>query len=204
MQRLRGAVLNYALIHQAKFNITPSGDAYYVSEDEPRLFLIADGLGSGEKARDAAEIAISLARKVCLDRSADRRKILPGFFTLCHQKLKNSRGIALGCVLLDDENKEVLFCGVGNIRFVMAGGKIKSVPSQPGIVGSQLPRRISVKNISTEGYAAGFLFSDGISTRSVYRAASYPYRPPQVLADEIDKLNGCSDDKTLIVFPINY
>lgn len=194
--------MDYALIHQAKFNIKPSGDAYFISEDSPRLFLIADGLGSGKKARHAADMAVSLAKKACLTPPSGGQDFLLFLFEHCHQKLKHSRGAALGAVLLDSENSKLLFCGVGNIRLVVAGETIKSISSQPGIIGSQIPRKISVKNISMEDYITGFLFSDGISMRSVFKTAAHPYRLPEVLAAEIERINGNTDDRTLIVFSI--
>lgn len=194
--------MDYAVIHHSKSNIDPSGDAYFISRDHPRLFLLADGLGSGEEAREAAEIAASTARTYCCEDAEIRKDMLPDFFINCHKKLKYSRGIAMGAVIFDEENKQLLFSGVGNVRLILAGNNIKSILCQPGIVGLQLPRLISVKTVSTKDYIMGFLFSDGISIRSVLEAAETPFRLPSKLADEINMLNGNSDDKTLIVFKL--
>ena len=38
--------------------------------------------------------------------------------------------------------------------------------------------------------------------RSVFKTAAHPYRLPEVLADEIEMINGNTDDRTLIVFSI--
>lgn len=203
----RGSIhLDLAIIHKAKTDGTTIGDMYFVSSEAPWLLVVADGLGAGEKARGAANIPIELARDLCLDPSFatenSREKMFNDFFLNCHQKLKRSRGAVVAGVVLDPTRQLLTFCGVGNVRLVIAGGKSKYLSSHPGIVGVQMPRRITTSQISTEEYATGFLFSDGISLRSVLRAAAVPHRPVQLLADEIDSLNGNADDRTLLVFSI--
>ena len=195
--------MNFEVIHEAKSNNNPSGDAFFVSQDAPWLMLLADGLGSGDKAKYAANLAVYLFEEYCQGSSNRRTNIFPDLLINCHQKLKRSRGAALGGVILDNDNKQLFFCGVGNIRLVLAGNTRKCFCSQPGIVGAQLPRRITLKAVSTQAYSTGFLFSDGISLRSVLRTAENPFRPLSLLAEEINWLNGNSDDKTLIVFEIN-
>lgn len=197
--------MDYEIVYQAKLNNQNHGDAYFISQNSPWLMVVADGLGSGDKARDAANIAVSLARNYCLSSNSAplKRDIFPDFLIQCHQKLKRTRGAAVAGVVLDAEAEALTFCGVGNIRLFLAGARGKTLCSQPGIVGVQMPKRISVNKIPLESYATGFLFSDGISLRSVLRAADTPYRPLKILADEIQMLNGNSDDRTLIVFSIN-
>lgn len=193
--------MSYAVIHRAKSNIQPSGDGYFISESPPWLLFLADGLGSGNKARHAADIATALAREYCRDPDVKRMQMLPDLLTLCHKKLKNSRGAALGSVVLDKE--QINFCGVGNIRLLIAGKTQKLLCSQPGIAGAQIPKRLTVKTVSTKNFTTGFIFSDGISLRSVLRTAEHPFRPLKVLAEEIDMLNGNTDDSTVIVFELN-
>lgn len=196
--------MDCAIIHKAKSEGEPNGDMFFVSSEAPRLLVVADGLGSGEKAKNAANIAVDLARDLCLCAPGSRKKVFQDYFLHCHQKLRHSRGAAVAMVLLDPIQGSLTFGGVGNIRLVIAGCKSKTICSQPGIVGVQMPRKMTVKRFSTDGYATGFLFSDGISLRSVLRAAAIPNRPVQLLAEEIDSLNGNSDDKTLLVFSILF
>lgn len=196
--------MDCAIIHKAKTEGKPNGDMFFISSQVPWLFVVADGLGSGEKARTAANIAIDLAGDLCLWAPGSIEKVFQDYFLQCHQKLRNSRGAAVAMVLLDPKQDSLTFGGVGNIRLVIAGSKSKTICCQPGIVGVQMPRKMTVKRFSTDGYATGFLFSDGISLRSVLRAAAIPNRPVQLLAEEIDSLNGNSDDKTLLVFSILF
>jgi hypothetical protein len=192
--------VKYAVVYHAKLNSSCNGDTYFISEESPWFIMVADGLGSGDKARRAASIPVSLAKSFCQYSDLHRTDNLPKFIVNCHQKLKRTRGAALAGVLLDEENKMLSFCGVGNIRLVLAGSNRKTMCCQPGIVGLQMPRKISVNSICTEQFATGFFFSDGISIRSVLRVAEEPHRPLNYLADEIEMLNGNSDDRTLIVF----
>lgn len=192
--------MDYEIVHEAKLNNSHNGDAFFVSDNFPWFLMIADGLGSGEKARRSSNIAASLAKSWCLDPEVCRKEILATFLAHCHQKLKRTRGAAVAGVVVDSKNRVLTFGGIGNIRLVVAGGKQKSLYCQPGIVGVQMPRKICPNEISMEHYTTGFLFSDGISIRSVLRTAQDPHRPLNVLAEEIQKLNGNLDDRTLIVF----
>ncbi len=206
--------MDWAIIHKAKTDSGINGDMYFVSTEAPWLLAIADGLGSGEKARSAANISMELAETMCLNASPARgcpnikedstEKFFLDFFQNSHKKLRNSRGAAVGGVVLDPEHRLLTFCGVGNIRLVIAGSKSKYISGLPGIVGVQMPRRMTVSQFSTEGFATGFLFSDGISLRSVLRGADVPNRPVQLLADEIDILNGHTEDRTLLVFSLLF
>ena len=192
--------MDYEILHQAKLNSVHNGDAFFVSEDSPWLFVIADGLGAGEKAGRSSNIAVSLAKNWCLDPSICRKEALPDFLIHCHQKLKRTRGASVAGLIVDCKNNTLTFGGIGNIRLVVAGSKRKSLYSQPGIVGVRMPRKICINEISTEHYTTGFFFSDGISIRSVLRAAQDPHRPLVTLKEEIRMLNGNLDDQTLIVF----
>lgn len=196
--------MDYVVFCRAKNDTPPSGDCFFISDDAPWLLLLADGLGSGEKARFAASTAVSLAEEFCIKyQDHNRSLLLSNLITRCHQNLKNTRGAAVAGVLLDSENKRLHFCGVGNIRFTAAGKVIKSLFSQPGIVGVQALPRVTVKTMSTEGYHTGFLFSDGISLNSVLTMARNPYLSPKRLAEGVIRLNKSRDDKTVIVFSIS-
>jgi len=194
--------LDFAIIHKPKLHNSNNGDAYFISQDAPWFLMVADGLGAGDKAKEAANIAVTLAKDFCLKPGCQRRECLPVFLTTCHQKMKRSRGAAIAGVVIDKTEEILSFCGIGNIRLLLAGGKHKSVCCQPGIVGVKIPRRISITELKTTPYVTGFLFSDGISVRSVLRAAQDPHRPLPVLAQEIEVLNGNADDQTLIVFSL--
>lgn len=195
--------MNHAVINKSKTNILPSGDCFYISNDPPWFLMLADGIGSGNEARFAAKIATSLAEDFCKNYFSDRNLLLPSLITRCHQNLKNSRGAAIGGVLLDEEGQQILFCGVGNIKLTLAGKKSKSLFCQPGIVGAQALPRVTVKSLPMKDYVIGFLFSDGISPDSVLKAAQKPYLPLEKLAEDISLPNQSSDDKTIIVFSIN-
>lgn len=197
-----GIYLDCAIIHKPKLSNSDNGDAYFISPDAPWFLMIADGLGAGNKARETARVAVSLAQCCCLESPDQRKESLLSFITTCHQKLKRSRGAAVAVVVLDRAEKKLSFCGIGNIRLVLAGSSHKSFCCQPGIVGVKMPRKICVTELDTNRYATGFFFSDGISVRSVLRAAQDPHRPLNIIANEIEELNGNSDDQTLIVFSL--
>lgn len=192
--------MDYEIVHEAKLNNSHNGDAFFVSDTSPQFLMIADGLGSGVKAKRSSNIAASLAKSWCLDPTVCWKESLTIFLAHCHQKLKRTQGAAIAAVVVDRENRILTFGGIGNIRLVVAGGKQKALYCQPGIVGVQMPRKICTNEISIRNYTTGFFFSDGISIRSVLRAAQDPHRPLNVLAEEILKLNGNLDDRTLIVF----
>lgn len=114
------------------------GDAWAVSQTESRtLLMIADGLGHGQYAADAAEEAVRVFTEHA---SAKPTEILE----LAHGALRATRGAAMAVAEIGHEH--VLFAGIGNIAAtVVSGTSTRSMISHNGIVGHQMrpPKELS-------------------------------------------------------------
>lgn len=137
--------------------------------------MVADGLGHGSAAAEAAEEAASVFETdPFLDDAA--------FYQRLHRRLAGTRGAALARAIVHDG--QVSYTGVGNISGSLIGPHAgRGLPSQNGIVGAE-SRRI-VTNPSYEWPSRGLLLmhSDGLVSRWTLNA--YPglvLRHPAIIA----------------------
>lgn len=142
------------------------GDAWLM-ETLPDGFIIAvaDGLGHGRDAAIAADAAINVV---------SRRKTLglSDIFDYATRSLRATRGAALQVVKIDMRSQSIASAGVGNIATsVSSHSQSKSLPSQPGIVGHQMPR-VREQTIPWSHDSMLIMHSDGISTR--WKLDAYP------------------------------
>jgi anti-sigma regulatory factor (Ser/Thr protein kinase) len=172
-----------------------SGDGWHLFRGErgPSL-LLADGLGHGGPAHDAARCAI----EVCRHNEGSGPTAL---MTAMHAAMRSTRGAAVAVAEIDVAGKQVRFAGVGNIACsVTSNGASRSLASMNGIVGHEM-RRVNEFTIPFEAGATLIAHSDGINTR--WRLDQYPgIRPhhPSLAAALLyrDHLRG-RDDATVIV-----
>lgn len=154
----------------AKTPSTVSGDAFWYTEDGPRLWTaVVDGLGYGLPAAEAAGVAIaSLAQAVEQlsgeNEPLDPETALPDILRGCDKRLRQTRGAALGLALFDAERGAGVFAGVGNIELRVLGPIDQAHPiCMPGIVGAGLTR----VHLERFPYSPGQLIlmhSDGLSS----------------------------------------
>ncbi len=172
------------------------GDAYLVWEDGPRtLLVLADGLGSGEKAGLSAQLAV---RGVSEHADAALDHIL----AYCHYIILAAGGVGtmMSLLRLDDATHTLEFAGVGNIRFLAHSRRVIQPITRYGYLGIRLP----ALNVFRFRYDPGDLFilhTDGISGR--FHLANHRddlAGPAQALADRIlNEYGKRHDDATVIV-----
>lgn len=172
------------------------GDAWLI-EDIPggTLIAVADGLGHGYDAAVAADTALDIVR---------RRKTasLPAIFEHASSALMPTRGAALQIIRIDARAGSLSSAGVGNISAsVSTHLTSKSLPSQPGIVGHQMPR---VRELAIPWTRDSLLLmhTDGISGR--WRLDAYPglrhHDPALVAAVLFRDFNRRRDDGTVLTY----
>lgn len=173
-----------------------SGDGFAVQHGAGRsTVLVADGIGHGPSAADAAEQAIAVFR-----RHADASPV--DALGAIHAALRGTRGAAAAVAQLDPGEGRVRFAGVGNIAGVVlsATDGPRHVVSHNGTVGHHAPR---VQEF-TYGWPPGALLvlhSDGLMTR--WALDNYPgltAQHPTVVAGVLyrDFARG-RDDVTVVV-----
>ena len=138
--------------------------------------MVADGLGHGPAAAEAAEEAESIFR-------AKEGHPLPEVMQAMHNGLKKTRGASVALAELDTERGIVRYVGVGNISAaILDQGASRSLVSQNGTVG-HTTRKIQEFQYPWPQGALLVMNSDGLTTR--WELSKYPganMRHPSVIA----------------------
>lgn len=172
-----------------------SGDAYLVEPTESGVLVaVADGLGHGEEAADAAARALASVHETA-------GRSLVGILSACHTALHGSRGVVmtLACIGAD----RLQWAAVGNVdAAVLRPGRRGapvgrwSVPLRAGVLGDRLPplRDATVDLepgdtlvMATDGLSPDFL--DGVD----------PYLPPRAMAASLHRAFARDDDDALVL-----
>lgn len=174
---------------------TACGDAWAVMADGDRAsVLVADGLGHGPIAAEAAQAAAEVfhARPWDAPCSLLERQ---------HERLRSTRGAAVLVATLDRAQDRITVCGAGNIAGrVISGVEDRSVLSQHGTVGMQI-RRPQQTTLDWPSHALLVLHSDGVTARwKLDNAPGLLQHHPTVVAAWLlrDHARG-RDDATVVV-----
>jgi len=118
---------------------TLSGDLHLVKPvDQGALIAVADGLGHGKAAADAARLALNAVEECA-------HNPLVRMLEHCSQRLLQTRGVVMSLALLNALDNTMEWLGVGNVEGLLvrsaADGKrtIESLTLSPGVVGTRLP-----------------------------------------------------------------
>jgi anti-sigma regulatory factor (Ser/Thr protein kinase) len=184
----------WAAVSTAAPRETVCGDVWRILEQNGQLaVMVADGLGHGPSAAEAAHRAADL-----FDAEAPPD---PGpFCQRAHQALAGSRGAALAVALTSDSGR-VRYAGVGNIAGAIVGiDRSQGLSSQNGTVGLQMPR---VREFEYDWPQRGILImhSDGLTSRwSLDEYQGLVSRHPALIAGVLhrDCFRG-RDDATVVV-----
>lgn len=130
----------------------------------PRL-LLADGLGHGASAADAAAAAVRIFR----EHPAVQPEPMLG---LLHAGLRSTRGAAVAVAQVDVERREIRYAGVGNIgAAIISGEGSRSLVSHNGTVGHQM-RKAQEFTYPWPSGALLVVHSDGLATH--WKLDRYP------------------------------
>jgi hypothetical protein len=175
---------------------TVCGDAWLIETlPEGVIIAVADGLGHGRDAAIAADAAIDVVRRRKTSSLAD-------IFEYCTRSLRATRGAAVQVVKIDTRSQTVTSAGVGNISTsVSSHSQSKSLPSQPGIVGHQMPR-VRDQVIPWSADSMLIMHSDGVSAR--WKLDTYPglrARDPALTAAVLHRdFSRGRDDSTILTY----
>jgi anti-sigma regulatory factor (Ser/Thr protein kinase) len=154
------------------------GDAWgWTMRDDRFAIMVADGLGHGPSAHEAAEAAIDVFYR---NHEQSPSRVIADV----HGALRSTRGAAVATVAVDTSRGVAIFCGVGNVGGVVfsGNGARHGMVSQNGTAGHMATR------IHEFSYPLGakpmiVLFSDGLTSR--WDFAPYPglsTRHPSIIA----------------------
>lgn len=174
---------------------TEAGDGWVAIRDgEGVTITVADGLGHGIAAAEAANGALRVAR--------ERASVpIDEMLRDMHAALRSTRGAAVSIARIDAAAMKIEFAGVGNVGgAVIDDQQIRRMVSQPGIVGHEL-RKVQIFTYPWSASATVIMQSDGIGT--AWNVDHYPgllHHTAAVAASVIyrDYCRG-TDDATVVV-----
>ncbi|WP_338724632.1 ATP-binding protein [Pseudomonas tolaasii] len=169
--------IRYGVSQHSLHNDPHCGDAWHLSIEPGRFsVLMADGLGHGEHAEQAARAGEAVFAKQAFD---DARVLMNDM----HIAMTGTRGAALAVAQYDAEAGQLRFTGVGNIGgSLISLGKPRGLASHPGIVGVQFRKAQPFDYAEVAGQLL-ILYSDGLQSR--WNLSDYPglsYRHPALIA----------------------
>jgi negative regulator of sigma-B (phosphoserine phosphatase) len=139
MTTLRPRLLEYGFAGRPKPGERLSGDVSSVQETpEGVLLAVADGLGHGPEAAQAADAAIAAL-------NTWQGRPVSTLMDNCHAALMATRGVALALAVLDANSATLTWLGVGNVegrlmhRAADGRPERRSLLMHSGIVGHHLP-----------------------------------------------------------------
>lgn len=153
------------------------GDSYLSFPGKTRsLYMVADGLGHGPGAKEAADEAVLVTRQHVEESPGE-------ILRLVHDALKKTRGAAASIAMVNHEQLIVTYGGVGNISGSLGNGiTTRSMVSQNGTLGAAVPR-IHEYTYPFEPGTILLMFSDGLNSKC--SLTDYPglqSRHPELIA----------------------
>jgi anti-sigma regulatory factor (Ser/Thr protein kinase) len=174
---------------------TVCGDAWSAKRSPGRsLYIVADGLGHGSSAAEAAREAVRIFHLVS---QFEPDRILNEI----HGALAKTRGAAVSVAEILHDKEILRYAGAGNIVGVICfGGKTRSLVSMNGTVGHAIGK-IQQFSYPWQPESALIMHSDGLATRwSVEQYPGLASRHPALLAGVLFR-DFCRkrDDATILV-----
>jgi negative regulator of sigma-B (phosphoserine phosphatase) len=171
-----------------------SGDvALFAASQRGGLVAVIDGLGHGDAAADAAEIAAQSLR-------ANVELPAQELLQRCDADLRQTRGAVMTLAWFDLGARSMAWTGVGNVeaRFVRAGDRGDARHASPvvlgGVVGFNLPQ-VRLGSIPLEPGDAVVLATDGV--RADFSESLESGVPAQELAERVLERHGKGSDDAL-------
>lgn len=173
----------------------PCGDAWSVRFDRERLHLVlADGLGHGPAAAEAADAAVA-----CFQQSDCEPQ---SYFTLAHERLRATRGAAVTLARIDLGRNQLSVTGVGNVEGrLWHGGHTQGLSGRAGTIG--VNPRLPTLRTSTADWAHDavlILHSDGL--RGHFDPSTLPglmQRDPALIAATLHREQARGRDDVSVV-----
>lgn len=170
------------------------GDSWAVSlGSEDTTLMVADGLGHGPEAAEAAVEAVRLFHRF----NGHRPQVLLDYI---HGGLRATRGAAVSIARFQAAAGQVIYSGIGNVAgIIVANGEMRRMVSMPGTAGHNARKIQTFEYPFTSGLI--ILHSDGIA--SSWTLAPYPNlaaRHPTLIAAVLYRdLTRQRDDATVLV-----
>jgi anti-sigma regulatory factor (Ser/Thr protein kinase) len=168
------------------------GDSYLVEDSgDDVLIVVVDGLGHGEEAAKAAEIA-----RRCFEENHyfDLRTLI----STCHERLRKTRGVTVGVVRIDRRRMKLQYSGIGNIGVKILSDLPIHPLNKPGILGANKINPL-ILEYDYKPPIGVILFSDGVSEKMEVKKLDFWTDPGKIAKELMTKYGRHTDDATIVV-----
>ncbi|WP_163528484.1 SpoIIE family protein phosphatase [Halobacillus ihumii] len=136
------------------------GDSYFHMEtDDAFICALADGLGSGELAKDSSQAVMEVIEEF-------PNQEIEYIIKKCNEVLLGKRGVVLGILRIDLKQQTYSYSSIGNIGIITLakdGKRNRNIPLSGYLAG--YPKRLKVTRGQVESGMIFLLFSDGVTDR---------------------------------------
>lgn len=150
--------LEVSVYQKAKKGNVECGDSYFYQQSDTQFICaVADGLGSGEFAKESSEAVMEVVSKNSLES-------IETIINRCKSALTNKRGVVLGILKIDFERDHFSFASIGNIGIIIdpiEGKKKRNIPVAGYIGGQHRPFKVKTEPLKKD--MLFFMFTDGVS-----------------------------------------
>ncbi|MDC3415238.1 SpoIIE family protein phosphatase [Aquibacillus sp. 3ASR75-11] len=170
------------------------GDSYFYKEtNDSFVCALADGLGSGEYAKESSEAVIDIIQQHIDEPVGPLIK-------KCNESLIGKRGVVLGILKMDFNTKTYSFSSIGNIGIMTILSdyrKKRSIPNA-GYLGN-FSKKFKIATGNLEHGMTFVMFSDGVHDRDL-SAKYFLDKDVQIITEcfEVYGAKNRDDDTTLI------
>lgn len=157
--------VDVSIFQRAKKGQYYCGDSYFYKEtDNEFVCALADGLGSGEYAKESSQIVIDIIKN-----NADAT--VEQIIKKCNDQLTGKRGVVIGILKIDFERRNYSFSSIGNIGIMTIpknGRKRRNIPNAGYLAGYH--KRFKVVTHELEDEMNFIMFSDGVTDNDLQQA----------------------------------
>nr|WP_242517955.1 PP2C family serine/threonine-protein phosphatase [Halobacillus sp. GSS1] len=188
-----------SIFQKAKKGNYYCGDSYFYKEtDDAFLCALADGLGSGEMARESSKAVMEV-----IEEHPDLT--LEALIKKCNEVLVGKRGVVLGILRIDFDNRTYSYSSIGNIGVITVdpdGKRNRNIPLAGYLSG--YPRKLRISRGTVQKGMIFLMFSDGVNDRRLSSNLTHSKDVEQI-TQQYKELYGQSrdDDITLIAMAYN-
>jgi len=189
-------LVEWGVAERQKQGESVSGDLHLVKPLETGVLLaVADGLGHGEAAKEAARLAMNVVEE-------HSHKSLVEILENCNRQLYGTRGVVMSLAVLNAFDNSMEWLGVGNVEGVLVRSAPDGKPGTEslllacGVVGGQLPPLRTATLGMTSGDTLVFA-TDGIQRG--FESNMGLIKRPQETAQHILERDGLETDDALVL-----
>ncbi|WP_080875339.1 SpoIIE family protein phosphatase [Oceanobacillus timonensis] len=159
---ISGKYVDVSVYQKSKKGNHFCGDSYFfIEEDQLFLGVLADGLGSGEIAKESSQVVVDIVKQ-------HKHQTVKEIIDLCNKQLVGMRGAVMGILKIDFIDQSFTFSSIGNIGIIILEQgckKKRNIPSS-GYLGSRY-RGVKVMTEKLNDGTNFIVFSDGVKDKEL-------------------------------------